>query len=83
MEGVDEWVKQAADLIAETRVFIHRARSRLERDDRLLESLGVDVEGLKAEVADRIRFEQAESQWPADETATAGIKRRKLLRTLV
>ncbi len=83
MEEMDEFVKRTADQVAQTHVFIHQARSRLAKDLRLLQSLGIDAEGLKAEVADRIRFEQTESQWPADETLTSGVKRRKLLRALV
>ncbi len=89
MNDLDEWIEHTAMLIGQSRASIEEGRRRLEEDARWLQSIGVDTQSLKDQIADG--FSEAD-RWcsesllasdPALNATPARPLRRKVLRSLV
>jgi hypothetical protein len=89
VNDLDEWIEHTATLIGQSRALIEQGRRRLEEDARWLQSIGVDTQSLKDEVAscisdaDRLRFESLQAADPVLTAAPAPTLHRKVLRSLV
>lgn len=89
MTDLDEFIEQTAALIEQTQACIEQGRHRLAQDALRLQSLGIDTQSLKDQIADHIsdadrrRFEWLQAADLALDAPTAGALRRKLPRPLV
>lgn len=89
MTDLDEFIEQTAALIGQTQADIAQGRHRLAQDALRLQSLGIDTQSLKDQVADRIsdadrlRFEWVQAADFALDAPPARPLRRKLPRPLV
>ena len=89
VNDLDEWIEHTEMLIGQSRACIEQGRRRLEEDARWLQSIGVDTQSLKNEIADsisdadRLRFESLQAADPIFNAAPARTLHRKVLRSLV
>lgn len=89
MNDLDEWIEHTELLIGQSRACIEQARRCLEEDARWLQSIGVDTQSLKDQIADgmsdadRSRFESLPAVEPALNTTLARALRCKVMRPLV
>ncbi len=89
MNDLDEWIEHTAMLIGQSRACIEQGRRRLEEDARWLQSIGVDTQSFKDQIADgfseadRWRSESLLASDPALSATPVRPLRRKVLRSLV
>ncbi len=89
MNDLDEWIEHTAMLIGQSRACIEQSRRRLDEDARWLQSIGVDTQSLKDQIADgfseadRWRSESLLASDPALSATPVRPLRRKVLRSLV